>query len=155
MSTSVVVGLPDTFHGKAIQFGNEDVANCLNCHAPFYVNGFFPHRILTQSDPRSPVSAGNKLKTCKQAGCHAGAQKAFASGGRTHAAPPTGILAMAMGGGGEGAAADAEKTFEEWVLYLIRLFYQVLIAVAVGGLAMHRVLERVAHRREQRLKEAG
>ena len=51
----VVVGFNDTFHGKAIQYGNTEVANCLNCHAP-YTEGF-SHTVsylIVRSTPLSP-----------------------------------------------------------------------------------------------------
>ena len=65
----IVLGFQGTFHGKAIFYGDEEVANCLNCHAP-YSQGFSPHRITSRTEEQSPVNENNKLETCRQSDCH-------------------------------------------------------------------------------------
>ncbi len=81
-----VSGFSSTFHAKAISYGDEKVANCLNCHAP-YEEGFSPHRIMSWKDNASPVSIKNKLQTCSQSDCHKGANNSFATVSKIHQAP--------------------------------------------------------------------
>lgn len=47
-------------HGKKLDAGDENVADCIDCHSS--------HNILKNSDPRSPVYAFNIPKTCDK--CH-------------------------------------------------------------------------------------
>lgn len=149
----VVVGFKDTFHGKAIIYGAEDVANCLNCHAP-YDMGFSPHRIKSRHDEASPVNPQHKLETCEQVGCHTGAREAFADMGKVH---PSSIRAtlFASKGTAEGEEAVVDEVelaaeFQALVLYWINMFYKVLIIAVVGGLGMHRILDLFATRRESK-----
>jgi hypothetical protein len=58
----------DTFHGQVTSLGFVRVATCANCHGA--------HAIYPQSDPRSMVSAEQRVKTCQQ--CHANATASFA-----------------------------------------------------------------------------
>lgn len=141
----VVVGFEDTFHGKAIIYGDEDVANCLNCHAPYALD-YSPHRIGSEKTADSAVHPDNKLATCQQAGCHADAKEKFASQGRVH--PPTYTPSKA-GQEGTGTSND-EREFQQWVIYLITLVYKILIAVIVGFFVLHRILDILAMRREKR-----
>ncbi len=149
----VVAGFKDTFHGKAILYGNEEVANCLNCHAP-YDMGFSPHRIKSRHDTDSPANPQHKLETCEQVGCHTGAREAFADMGKVH---PSSIRAtiFASKGRDEGEEADIDEMeqaaeFQAMVLYWIKMFYKVLIILVVGGLGTHRILDLFATRREQK-----
>jgi len=61
----------DTYHGKALALGTTnrvpEVATCYNCHGH--------HMIFRVSDPRSQLSTGNILQTCRQ--CHEGATQKF------------------------------------------------------------------------------
>ena len=59
----------DTYHGQVTGLGNARMATCASCHGA--------HEILPESDPRSMVSAQNRVATCQQ--CHAGASANFAS----------------------------------------------------------------------------
>jgi cytochrome b subunit of formate dehydrogenase len=59
----------ETFHGRAHAMGRADVAACYDCHGT--------HEIVPVSDPASPVSAQNKLATCRK--CHAAAPANMAS----------------------------------------------------------------------------
>ena len=141
----VVVGFKDTYHGKAIVYGDEEVANCLNCHAPYQL-GFSPHRITSHRLDNSPVYPDNKLKTCQQSGCHAGAKEAFASSGKIH---PSNIR-LARADDENELLSQAEQEFQAWVLDMIRLFYQILIIAVVGGLGLHRILDLYATHRERK-----
>jgi hypothetical protein len=58
----------DTFHGQVTSLGFVRVATCAACHGA--------HVIHPASDPRSTVSAENRLKTCQQ--CHPSATAGFA-----------------------------------------------------------------------------
>ena len=64
----------DTYHGKVSQLGYTKTAKCYDCHGA--------HDIQKVSDPRSHLSRGNVVATCKK--CHSGATRRFA-GYLTHA----------------------------------------------------------------------
>ncbi len=150
----VVVGFNDTFHGKAIRYGNTEVANCLSCHAP-YQSGFSPHSILSHQQSNSPVSKENRIETCRQAGCHTDAKEEFASSdsGRIHPSSLTTAKMMSRKAVNRVTESNPNSEFEEWVLHMIALFYKVLIIVVVGGLGLHQILELIAIRHERRLRE--
>ncbi len=59
----------DTYHGRAHDLGDARVAACYDCHNA--------HAINKSSDPRSTVSAANRVATCKK--CHINATASFAS----------------------------------------------------------------------------
>jgi len=147
----VIVGFKETFHAKAISYGNEDVANCLNCHAPYQM-GFSPHRITSGIDESSPVYSDNKLENCRQAGCHEKAAAGFAAGGRVHPSPNQAQLIGRVPDTTEQDIKLLEDTlFEAMVIGWIILFYKVLIAAVIGGFILHRSLDIYANRRESRL----
>lgn len=141
----VVVGFNDTFHGKAIKYGNTEVANCLNCHAP-YKQGYSPHSIISQDNDKAPVSQLNKLDTCRQSGCHVNAKKAFAAQGKVH--PSSYGLVSWMRPRSDVATTDMDEDFQKQVIYLINLFYKFLIIVVVGGLAVHQLINLRAIKRD-------
>ena len=58
----------DTFHGQVTNLGFRAVATCADCHGN--------HRILPVSDPQSPLSAANRVQTCRK--CHYTANANFA-----------------------------------------------------------------------------
>lgn len=58
----------DTFHGQVTALGFTPVARCADCHRSHAVRGV--------TDPRSTVSAGNRLATCQT--CHPSATVNFA-----------------------------------------------------------------------------
>jgi cytochrome b subunit of formate dehydrogenase len=58
----------ETYHGRAHSLGDEFVAACHDCHGS--------HEIRRVADPKSTLSAANRLETCRQ--CHAGAPPNFA-----------------------------------------------------------------------------
>lgn len=59
----------DTFHGQVTALGYSRMATCASCHGA--------HDVLPASNPASPVSKQNRLKTCQK--CHADARPNFAS----------------------------------------------------------------------------
>jgi hypothetical protein len=148
----IVVGFNDTFHGKAIRYGNTEVANCLNCHAP-YQNGFSPHGILSQRHNNSPVSSNNKIETCRQSGCHTEAKEEFATSGRIHPSALTPAKMASRKSKIQPGDSVPDTAFQEWVLHLIALFYKALIIIVVGGLALHQLLELLTIRRERKIRE--
>jgi len=66
----------DSYHGQATTVGSKASAKCEDCHTP--------HDIRRTSDPRSSVSAANRLTTCRK--CHTEASGKFA-GYLPHANP--------------------------------------------------------------------
>lgn len=143
----VVIGFQDTFHGKAILYGDEEVANCLSCHAPYGLD-FSPHRIQSKRVKTSPVNPDNKQITCAQAGCHPLATKEFATSSKAHPSQVKESQLMAME---TAPAVDAlrEEIFHAKVLNWVNLFYQVLIAAVVLGLGGHRLLDLWAAYRDR------
>lgn len=57
----------DSFHGQATRLGFVPVAKCADCHGA--------HHVLRSNDPRSSVSPGNLLSTCRT--CHQQANANF------------------------------------------------------------------------------
>ena len=134
-----------------IKYGDEDVANCLNCHAPYALD-YSPHRIGSKKVADSAVHPDNKLATCQQSGCHADAKDKFASQGNVH--PPSYTFTASTALDGEGEASSDDREFQQWAIYLITLVYKILIAVIVGFFVLHRILDILAMRRERkRLRE--
>ena len=147
----VVVGFNDTFHGKAIQYGNTEVANCINCHAP-YGEGFSPHSIMSKDHIDSPVSTKNKIVTCRQSDCHVGANDAFASSGKVHPSS-YGMVSWLRPKQSTVEALNidqSETDLQKLIIYLINMFYKVLIALVVGGLGLHQLLNYMTLKREMR-----
>ncbi len=67
----------DSFHGKMTKYGGTNVANCLDCHVAasnYYLN---VHDLRPSRDPLSPVSAENRVQTCRQ--CHVRADENYAA----------------------------------------------------------------------------
>jgi cytochrome b subunit of formate dehydrogenase len=58
-----------TYHGRAHSLGDKNVAACFDCHGA--------HTILPSSDPKSTLSAANRVTTCRQ--CHPRANQKFAA----------------------------------------------------------------------------
>jgi thiosulfate reductase cytochrome b subunit len=63
-----LTGYRDTFHGKAIALGRQDVAACYDCHGH--------HDIVETHDATSYISDERRVETCKK--CHEGANENFA-----------------------------------------------------------------------------
>ena len=147
-----VIGFTTTFHAKAIKFGNEEVANCLNCHAPYDL-GYSPHRITSRREGKSPVNVAKRLQTCSQSGCHTDASKKFAVGTRVHPSPQQ-IKFITTAEPADQASMQIidDPTFQTRVIGWIQLFYKVLIIAVVGGLGLHRILDMYALARERRMR---
>ena len=58
----------ESFHGKLTNYGYQDAANCLDCHAESDNYYLSVHEIRPSRDPLSPVHLNNKVETCRQ--CH-------------------------------------------------------------------------------------
>jgi len=136
----VVAGFSNTFHAKALFYGNTQVPNCLNCHAP-YTLGFSPHRITSKKNSDSPTNPENKHLTCSQSGCHVNAEKSFASGGYVHPSPEKIESSRVFG---SQKITRQQNIIIDW----IQTFYKILIALVIGGLAFHRILDFHATQRE-------
>lgn len=67
LSTMAVYSYGETFHGKAANFLDERVPDCLDCHVE---RGRSVHQMLSQTDTRSPTNAMNKRFICSMAECH-------------------------------------------------------------------------------------
>ncbi|HKQ61598.1 MAG TPA: cytochrome c3 family protein [Candidatus Polarisedimenticolaceae bacterium] len=63
-----IASFRDTFHGQVTALGYRRVASCADCHGA--------HEVLPASDPRSPISAANRVETCRK--CHPAANANFA-----------------------------------------------------------------------------
>lgn len=57
----------ETYHGKAIYFGDERSADCNDCHV---LPGKSIHTILSADDPDSAAYKDNIYKTCSDIDCH-------------------------------------------------------------------------------------
>ena len=145
-----VSGFTSTFHAKAIKFGNEEVANCLNCHAPYEL-GFSPHRIISRRNPISPVNIENKIRTCRQSACHTDADEKFAFGSLVHPSPEKIRFLITDEKPTPGIRKNIDDpAFQTKVVEWIQWFYKILIITVVGGLGLHRILDMYATRREHR-----
>ncbi len=172
----VAVGFRDTYHGKAIAYGNEDVANCLNCHAP-RGQGFTPHTIVSKTNPRSSVNAFNRQKTCQNygwtGGCHPGATKEFALGReKIHASgvnvfKKAGLYGIASASTGKTNLPSTKRKsqkedrrsskdiFHAKVVFWINTGYKIAIAMIIGWMILHQMLDFIAIARERRRKGYG
>ena len=114
-----------SYHGMASQLGSNVVANCASCHGV--------HNILPSSDPKSMIAPANLTKTCGS--CHPGATENFTKG-KVHIDVPL--------------SADIGSM----AVRFIRKFYLLMIAVTVGGMALHNFLiwrkKAVEKRKSQR-----
>lgn len=108
----------ESFHGIAIKFGVVTAANCVSCHGA--------HKILPQSDPRSPIYPLNLAKTCGK--CHPNASENVAKG-KFHVIPtePSAGIVYYIG------------TFFKWFTFLVLL-----------GLIVHIILDIIG-----RIRTAG
>lgn len=65
-----------SFHGKVAQYGDKNVANCLDCHASAENYYMSVHELLPSRDPKSPINKNNRVKTCQK--CHETADQSYA-----------------------------------------------------------------------------
>lgn len=145
----------DTFHYAQVKYGVEDAPDCIDCHVPV---GYTTHYIRPQTDPTSPINMANRVMTCNNQGglktCHPGATGEFARG-RVHAygakakiaADNVGIdmASQAKNLVIERARAEIpdEEIYHYKILKIIRVFYQILIAVVIGSMGVHQLLDYV------------
>lgn len=73
----------ETYHGKAVHFGDEWTPDCLDCHVK---PGESVHAMHAKDDPQSSVSKEELIKTCSTLDCHPGADLKLA-GFNPHASP--------------------------------------------------------------------
>lgn len=64
---NVVYSFSETYHGKALSFGDESAPDCLDCHAGFMGS---IHSMYSKNDPRSAVHPGNRYAVCSNIDCH-------------------------------------------------------------------------------------
>jgi NapC/NirT cytochrome c family, N-terminal region len=145
----------DTFHFTQVKYGVENAPDCLDCHVPI---NYSAHYIRPKIDPTSPVYITNRITTCSNQGglktCHPGAHAEFASG-RVHAYGFKAKIAayneklkmpsQTKNLVAERAEAEIEhkEIFHYKVLKIIRLFYQILIAVVIGSMVVHQMLDYI------------
>lgn len=67
---NVVYAYWETYHGKAVRFGDDAAPDCLDCHAGFMGS---IHSMHTKTDPRSAVHPDNREAVCSNIDCHPGA----------------------------------------------------------------------------------
>lgn len=67
----------ESFHGKLTKYGFTKTANCLDCHADRENYYRSVHEIRPSRDPKSPVSKGRRVATCKN--CHTFADENYAA----------------------------------------------------------------------------
>ena len=143
----------DTFHFTQVKYGVENAPDCIDCHVPI---NYSTHYIRPKTDPTSPIYITNRTSTCSNQGglktCHPGATTEFASG-RVHAygakvkiAAESGklkIINQTKNLVVERAREEIQENeiFHYNILKIIRLFYQVLIAVVIGSMVIHQMLD--------------
>jgi hypothetical protein len=158
----------DSFHFKAIKFGDKRVPDCLGCHAPL---GFPAHNIRSLNDPDSSVYPDTRLEnTCALEDCHgATTTKDFASG-RVHNIDvdviDTGDIRRAQAEDYIYDVIEKQEKFdilttetqesegtelEVLIINLVRLVYLFLIiAPTLIGMFLHQALDFYATLRERR-----
>lgn len=67
----------DSFHAKVINYGLEEAASCLNCHADSKNYYMSVHDIRPSSDPTAPTHKDNRAETCKKCHYHKDADESF------------------------------------------------------------------------------
>ena len=64
---NVVYAYNETYHGKAVSFGDTLSPDCVDCHAGFDAS---IHAIYPKDDPRSTVHPQNRFAVCSNIDCH-------------------------------------------------------------------------------------
>lgn len=64
----VVLSYKETFHGKAVRFGSDQTADCMDCHV---VYGESVHSIESHESPTAATHDNNVAATCRNEECHA------------------------------------------------------------------------------------
>lgn len=125
LATNTFRTFSDSYHGLAVRGGAVEVVNCASCHDS--------HAIKSHLDPASSVHPDNLVATCGQ--CHPGANTRFTIG-RVHVSPE-------------------EQREGSLIIYWIAQIYVVLIAVVVGGMFAHNLLDFVKKIRRKLAVQKG
>jgi len=149
----------DSFHWELAKYGVKNAPDCISCHVPA---GFSSHDIQPGSDPLSPISAANRVKTCSNREgtqtCHPDATEKFASGrvhtyefkaqltSGEHAFDVEGRLNILMEERTK-ANITEDEILHYKILYILKLFYKILIAVTIGFMGLHQTLDYVRARK--------
>ncbi len=72
---NVIESYKETFHGKAVTFGSDETADCLDCHV---VYGESVHSIESHKEPTASTYKDNVAATCRNEECHYKAGEALA-----------------------------------------------------------------------------
>lgn len=146
-----VATFKDTFHWSLVKFQAADAPDCISCHVPLH---YSTHTIRPMDDPISSIHQENRVATCANEGglqtCHPNATANFVSG-RVHAYGEKAALAASFGNSDDAGTglfqerADASfhgtELFRYRVIALLRLAYKLLIAVVIGSMVLHQVLD--------------
>ncbi len=156
----------DTFHWTQVKYKVENAPDCISCHVPL---GYSTHDIRPREDFISPINTANRVKTCSNQGgvqiCHPGATNRFAKG-RVHAYGMKAQIAAEKTGKietGEGslvlkrarADMDDDELFHYKVIELIKLLYKILIALVIGSMSVHQVLDYIRTRKNHKAQHQG
>lgn len=143
----------DTFHWAQVKYHVENAPDCISCHIPV---GFSTHDIRPRTDPASSIHVDNRVNTCSNQGglqvCHPGATQKFAGGNVHSYRQKDQMLAGLAYAGGEdenwgyssgtdGKELPEKRLMEYKILSLIRFVYKLLIAVVVGSMILHQLLD--------------
>ena len=126
ISGTRVQSYEQSYHGLAKRLGSAEAANCASCHGV--------HNILPHEDSKSTIHRDNLAATCGK--CHPGATEKFATG-RIH------LEEQPLRLGTDGQIGDV-------VLRWVSLIYIPLIAVTLGGMALHNLLIWIRKARKAR-----
>ena len=63
----VVASYKETYHGKAVRYGSDEAADCVDCHI---VYGESVHSIESMESPTSATHKDNVAATCRNEECH-------------------------------------------------------------------------------------
>ncbi len=75
LSNKAVASYEKTFHGKAANYLDERIPDCLNCHVN---TGESVHQMLSYKNPASITNEQNKIKSCRMVDCHPNASPKLA-----------------------------------------------------------------------------
>jgi len=160
--------LRDSYHWKLVLLGDPDAPDCLSCHVPV---GASVHDMRPKEDPSSAVHPANRRVTCANQGgvqrCHPGATAAFASGAVHASGAKAEIYAQLQdqlpGTRVEAALAEAATrevtrriVVEQEVLDWVAILYKLLIAMTIGSMGGHQLLDlarRLRDRQRSRRQE--
>ncbi|MCJ7602126.1 MAG: hypothetical protein MUO63_11595, partial [Desulfobulbaceae bacterium] len=158
----------DTFHWKGVLYGDQNMPDCLSCHAPV---GYTVHSMKIGTDPASSVYKNNLQKTCSNVEgtqiCHPKATEQFATG-KIHPSGSGFEKQVTAYVAGEATLADMEslryerrfrdlsgitdedadlstmdekELFQRKVYMIVKYVYTLLITVVIGGMLVHQVFD--------------